>query len=133
MQQQEFRDSMVPALVAAGADVNAKSRNLDCCSTTPLLVAAGQGATALMRTLIQAKADQTMVAGGSTAIELLLAAVKLENGNVRHSLLVSRLDVNTRNPVRTFAPSHTCFGLSWTHTGKSADSEMSTVMYSCCD
>jgi ankyrin repeat protein len=127
MQQQEFRDSMVPALVAAGADVNAKSRNLDCRSTTPLLVAAGQGATALMRTLIEAKADQTMEAGGSTAIELLLAAVKLENGNVRHSLLVSRLDVNTRNPVRTFAPSHTCFGLSmvvWTHTGKSADSEI---------
>jgi hypothetical protein len=137
MQQQEFRDSIVPALVSAGADVNAKSRTRYCYSTTPLLVAAGQGATVLMRTRIEAKADQTMEAGGSTAIELLLlAAVKLENGNVRHSLLVSRLDVNTRNLVRTFAPSHTCFGLPmvvWTHTGKGADLEMGTVIYSCCD
>ncbi len=111
MQQQKFRDSVVPALVAAGADVNAISTSPEngwSCkgNRTPLILAAEHGDTALMRTLIEAKADQTAVdRSGNTAVELLLAAVTLENGNAEHSLLVSGVDVNTRNLVRIFDPS----------------------------
>ena len=90
-------------MVAAGADVNVKSKAANCRGITPLLFVAEQGAadgaTALMRTLIEAKADQTLLWTGRTAIELMLDKARLENGNVGHSLLVSGLDLSTRNPV----------------------------------
>ena len=110
MQPQGFRDRVVPALVAAGADVNAKSAP-GCgwsneSDRTPLMLAAEHGAATLMRTLIEAKADQTAVDDcGSTAVGLLLAALKLENGNVGHALQVSAANVNMRNKVWSSAPS----------------------------
>ena len=124
MQSQLFRVRIVPALVAAGADVNAQSSTagLSCDDVrTPLLFAAEQGDTTLMRTLIEAKADQTaMDKSGNTALNLLLDAVKLEHGNVGHALLISGADVNTRNKVRSPSPCCGYDGLQrrvWAHIG----------------
>ncbi len=108
MQSASFSTSIVPALVAAGANVNSKCNAFDppCKGDrTPLMLAAEQGAADLMRTLIEAKADQTAVdSGGSTAVDLLLEAVKLEHGNVVHALRVSGVDVNVRNKVHSPEP-----------------------------
>jgi ankyrin repeat protein len=96
-QPASFSTSIVPALIAAGADVNCLSSKGD---RTPLMLAAEQGATTLVRTLIEAKADQTaMGSGKSTAVDLLLEAMKLEHGNVGHALRVSGVDINVRNGV----------------------------------
>ncbi len=92
------------------------------------MLAAELGATGLMRVLIEAKADQAAVhESGGTALDMMIAAVKLGNGQVGHALMFCGADVNVRNAVRTPAMdvgqrrewTHRQAALGHTHTGDS--------------